>query len=157
MSSNDFIGRPHDFDFLVGRWKVANRRLRQRFVGSDDWEHFEGVQQAWSHLDGVLSVDEIVLPTLGFSGASVRALDLARGQWAIHWIHSAQGTLFPPVRGGWRGDRGEFRGTDEDGGRPVQVRFVWQRLGPDEAGGGRASWRGGGAGELNGVMELSRL
>ena len=157
MSSNDFIGRPHDFDFLVGRWKVANRRLRRRFAGSDDWEHFDGVQQAWSHLDGVLSVDEIVLPTLGFSGASVRALDLARGRWAIHWIHSAQGTLFPPVHGGWCGDRGEFRGTDEDDGCPVQVRFVWQRLGADRARWEQSFSLDGTAWELNWVMDLSRL
>ena len=31
------------------------------------------------------------------------------------------------------GDRGEFYGLDDDDGRPVEVRFVWTRLGPDSA------------------------
>ena len=30
MSSTDFIGRPHDFDFLVGRWKVAQPAVRRQ-------------------------------------------------------------------------------------------------------------------------------
>src|SRR5688572_13516299 len=31
-------GDIHDFDFLDGAWKVDNRRLKQRGVGSDDWD-----------------------------------------------------------------------------------------------------------------------
>ena len=57
--TNEFIGQPHDFDFLVGRWHVANRRLRQRLAGSDDWDSFDAVSQAWTHLDGQVSIDEI--------------------------------------------------------------------------------------------------
>ena len=28
----------NDFDFLHGTWTVHHRRLRDRMVGSDDWE-----------------------------------------------------------------------------------------------------------------------
>ena len=48
--SQDFIGRPHDFDFLVGPWQVTNRRLRQCHVGSHDWDEFPSQSQAYSHL-----------------------------------------------------------------------------------------------------------
>lgn len=128
-----FIGRAHDFDFLVGRWRVANRRLHRRFVGSDDWDCFDGVLQAWVHLDGQVSVDEIVFEGKSTQGCTVRTLDVAARRWSIYWINSADGRLFPPVHGGWAGDRGEFFGDDEDDGRPVRVRFVWERLGPDQA------------------------
>jgi hypothetical protein len=48
-------------------------------------------------------------------------------------INSKSGILFPPVEGGFIGDRGEFYGTDDDDGRPVKVRFVWTRRGPNAA------------------------
>ena len=58
-----FIGRPHDFDFLAGRWTIANRRLKQRHVGSDDWDEFPATSQAWVHLDGLLSIDGWEIPS----------------------------------------------------------------------------------------------
>ena len=41
-----------DFDFLLGRWHVANRRLRRRLAGSDDWEEFAATAVAQPILDG---------------------------------------------------------------------------------------------------------
>ncbi len=42
-----------DFDFLYGEWTVTNRRLRELFVGSDDWDEFPGTQHAWPIMGGV--------------------------------------------------------------------------------------------------------
>jgi hypothetical protein len=153
---DDFIGRPGDFDFLLGRWTLTNRRLKQRHAGSDDWDVFPGTTQAWSHLGGIVSVDENVFPTQGWSGLSLRSLDIAAGRWSIWWIDSRTGRLFPPVHGGWAGDRGEFYGDDDDGGRPVQVRFVWQRLGADRARWEQAFALAGDAWETNWIIELER-
>lgn len=36
----------HDFDFNHGEWKVTNRRLKVRGVGSDDWEVFPSFETA---------------------------------------------------------------------------------------------------------------
>jgi hypothetical protein len=161
--TNEFIGQPHDFDFLVGRWQVANRRLRQRLVDSDDWDSFDAVSQAWVHLDGQVSVDEIAFEGKPFKGCTFRTLDVAAGQWEIYWINSTDGRVQPPVRGGWNGDHGAFFGDDEDAGRPVRVRFNWQRVDADHA-----RWSqdfaligtGGapdGAWECNWVMEMRRI
>ena len=163
MTNGEFIGRPHDFDFLVGRWHIANRRLRQRGVGSNDWIEFDAKTQAWSHLGGLVSVDDNVFPDLGAGGLSFRTLDVAAQRWNIYWVSSRDGRLCPPVTGGWNGDRGEFQGVDEDDGHPVRVRFLWERLGPD-----RARWSQDfapigtdgapdGPWETNWVMEFSRL
>jgi hypothetical protein len=160
---SEFVGRPHDFDFLVGRWRVADRRLRRRHVGADDWDCFEHISQAWSLLDGLVSVDDNDFESRGFRGCSFRSLDVAAQQWAIYWVNSRDGRLQPPVFGGWNGDRGEFHGDDEDEGRPVHVRFVWERLGPgrarwaqDFAPIGDGSWKNP-AWERNWVMALTRI
>ena len=161
--TTDYIGRPHDFDFLVGRWHIANRRLRQRHAGSTDWIEFSATTQAWSHLGGLVSVDDNVFHDMGVGGLSFRALDVAAQRWNIYWVSSRDGLVSPPVTGGWNGDIGRFSGEDLDDGQPVRVRFLWERLGPD-----RARWsqdfalagRDGapdGPWETNWVMDFSRL
>jgi hypothetical protein len=160
----DTIGRPHDFDFLAGgTWHVANRRLRRRLGAGDDWVAFEATLRASVHHDGQISTDEIVFPDLGCSGFTLRTLDVAAQRWEIYWINSRDGRMTPPVRGGWDGDRGVFFGDDEDDGRPVRVRFLWERLGPDQArwsqdfalvGAGGAP---DGEWETNWVMDMRRL
>jgi len=32
---------PSDFDFLVGKWKMHNRRLNARLEGCKDWTEFD--------------------------------------------------------------------------------------------------------------------
>jgi len=164
MTHDDYIGRPHDFDFLVGgTWHVTDRRLRRRLAGSTDWLQFEHTARAVTMMDGAISVDENVFASEGFTGVTFRTLDVAARRWAIYWINSRDGRVQPPVHGGWSGDRGVFEGDDEDDGRPVRVRFLWERLGPDEA-----RWsqdfaligRDGepdGAWETNWVMEMRRV
>lgn len=156
MSSASFVGAPHDFEFLVGKWRVDNRRLRRRHEGSSDWDEFSAHSQAWSHLDGGVSVDEIHFSAKGFSGCTLRTLDLARRRWSIYWINSTVGRLFPPVVGGFDGERGEFYGEDLDEGRRVDVRFIWTR------GSERARWEqafslDGRAWETNWIMEFKRV
>lgn len=148
-AGHDFIGRPHDFDFLVGRWQVANRRLKRRHAGCSEWDAFDARCEARVLLGGMVSVDEIEFAGRGFSGATLRTLDLAAQRWSIYWIDSRDGRLFPPVHGGFAGDRGEFHGDDHDDGRAVKVRFVWERLGA-----GRARWSQAFA--LDGVANAER-
>ncbi|MDY0742869.1 NIPSNAP family protein [Paucibacter sp. R3-3] len=154
-----FVGRPGDFDFLVGRWAVRNTRLMTRLQGNTtDWREFHGVQQAWSHMGGQISFDELSCESEGFAGATMRTLDMATKQWAIYWVNSRTGKLYPPVHGGWCGDRGEFYGIEEDSGHTALVRFVWERLGTDAARWTQAySIDGGRSWENNWRMDFTRL
>jgi hypothetical protein len=154
-----FIGHAGDFDFLVGRWHVKNRRLMTRLRGnSSDWREFDAALEAGVHLNGQLSIDEIRFESEGFAGATMRTLDMQTKQWSIYWINSRSGKLFAPVIGGWCGQRGEFYGIDEDDGRTVLVRFVWERLGPDSARWAQAfSIDGGRSWEDNWLMEMTKI
>ncbi len=120
-----------DFDFLVGSWHVANRRLVRRHVGSDEWDEFPGSAVARSFFEGAGSFDEITFPTKGFTGATVRIFDSANGTWSIYWMNSARGVLgLPPVVGRFRDGVGTFFADDVDEGRPIRCRFVWSAITP---------------------------
>src|SRR5262249_39034863 len=139
-------------------WKVANRRLRQRGVGSHDWDDFPATSLMKLHLGGIANADEIEFPTKGSSGMTVRTFDLEKRQWSIYWISSRTGTLDPPVVGGFEGDRGQFCGDDHDDGRPVKVIFHWLKKGADGAHWDQAfSYDGGKTWETNWMMELTRV
>lgn len=151
-------GGLHDFDMFAGSWKLENRRLRARGVGSNDWDEFPATSRTTIHLGSVANVDEIVFPTKGWSGLTVRTFDRNKRQWSIYWVNSRDGILFPPVVGGFTGDRGEFYGDDEDDGRKVKVRFVWTKRGPDAARWEQSfSYDGGQTWETNWVNDLTRV
>jgi hypothetical protein len=149
-------GDLHDFDFLDGDWVVQNRYLRSRLNGDYVWEEFPGRSRLERRLGGLVNVDEIDFPTRGFTGMTVRLFDVEERRWSIYWTDTRRTVLGPPVRGGFDGDRGAFFGDDVEGGRAVQVRFIWERR-P----GGRGHWEqafslDGVSWETNWVMEFSR-
>jgi hypothetical protein len=116
-----------DFDFLLGSWNVANRMLRRRLAGSDDWEEFAATAVVRPILDGLGNED--VFRTEhdgGFVGMSFRFFDPEKRRWSIYWADSRRpGLLDPPVIGSFSDDVGIFEGDDTFEGRPIRVRFTW--------------------------------
>jgi hypothetical protein len=59
------IERPRDgradFDFLLGSWRVFNRRLKARLRGSSEWEEFPSTCRARSILSGFGNMDEFTI------------------------------------------------------------------------------------------------
>jgi hypothetical protein len=150
-------GDIHDFDFFVGDWQSTNRRLKKRWVGSDDWEVFPNTVHCESHMGGIVNIDEVEFTTQGWSGMTVRTFDLQKRQWSLYWVNNRTGVLFPPVVGGFRGDHGEFYGDDTDEGRPIKVVFRWTRLGPDAAHWEQAFSLDGREWETNWTVEHKRM
>jgi hypothetical protein len=73
-------------------------------------------------------------------------------------VNSRTGQMFPPVVGGFTGDKGAFYGEDTDDGRPVLVRFSWTKLPPNGAHWEQAfSTDGGVTWETNWMSDLTRL
>lgn len=149
-------GGVHDFDFLAGAWTAQQRRLKVRHVGSTEWDEFTSQLCSTQYLDGVTNVDEVVFPSKGWAGLTVRAFDIKKRQWSIYWINSKTGAMFPPVVGGFDGDRGEFYGEDEDDGKPVKVRYAWTKVGPDRARWEQAFSYDGGPWETNWTADFTR-
>ena len=151
----------NDFDFLIGSWTVVNRRLRTLFTGSDEWDTFPGTSTCQSIFEGGGNLDEIIFPTLGTRGVTLRLFDTERKEWSLHWANSSTGRLFPPMtgtfRGGGRDFRGDFHGDDTHEGRPIRAHFIWSGITPTTA-----RWEqefsadGGQTWESNWVMELTR-
>jgi len=150
-----------DFDFYFGRWRVHNERLRERLVGSADWQHFDAIQECRPILGGLGNIDEFVTDEFGpgvFLGMSLRLFDRATGQWSIWWASNRRGGLEAPVTGAFADGIGRFEGDDTHDGIAVRVRFIWSGI---EA--NRAHWEqafsadGGKTWETNWRMRMTRL
>ena len=122
-------GKPGDFDFLAGEWKIQHRRLKT--MGSDDWDVFEGEATCWTILGGVGSVEELRIPARNFSGMGLRLLDVEKRLWSDFWVNAKSGVLTTPGTTGVFVDRaGTFVADDMDGDKPIKVRGVWDRITP---------------------------
>ena len=53
-------GPEHDFDFFLGSWKVAHRRLKKRLANNNEWEEFEGATRCESILGGIANFNDSV-------------------------------------------------------------------------------------------------
>src|SRR5262245_20336783 len=149
-------GDVHDFDYFAGGWTTHQRRLKTRGAGSDEWEEFPATLCMTPYLDGMITADELVFPTKGWSGFTLRTFDLEKRQWSIYWVSSATGRIDPPVVGGFDRDHGEFYGEDVDAGRPVKVRYTWDKLDHDHARWNQAFSYDDRAWETNWIADFTR-
>lgn len=148
-----------DFDFWMGGWNVRNRRLRDRLVGSEEWDEFDATVVARPLLDGLGNEDEFRTDHAGgFIGMSFRFFDPHTKQWSIYWADTRRcGELDPPVLGSFSGDAGVFEGEDIFNGRPILVRYIWSGVTTTTPRWEQAfSDDGGRTWEANWVMDFTR-
>jgi hypothetical protein len=118
-----------NFDFLVGSWTSAQRRLVKPLTGTDEWTESRGTTRSWQVFGGAANLDEVHLPDWGFSGLSVRLLSPETGQWSIYWVNSRNGELaLPPVVGGFSDGVGTFYSDEDYEGRAIRVRYTWSDI-----------------------------
>ena len=81
-------GGARDFDFLIGRWSVRHRKLRERLRGSDEWFEFPGTLHVVPILGGLGNVDdnELFDPDGEYVATSLRVFRPADGKWSVYWI-----------------------------------------------------------------------
>jgi hypothetical protein len=117
-------GKPGDFDFLTGRWKILNHRRRNGV-----WDVFEGEATVHAILAGICSVEELRIPARQFSGMGLRLLDVKKAQWSDFWVNAASGELGAQgLPGSFEGSAGIFEDKSDEDGKPVLYRSVWDRI-----------------------------
>ncbi|HTS20393.1 MAG TPA: DUF1579 domain-containing protein [Casimicrobiaceae bacterium] len=151
----------HDFDFLIGRWRVHHRRLKERLAKSHEWIEFEGTSAVQKVMGGSAMVDDNALdfPDGAYRAAGLRAFDAKSGQWSIWWLDSRMplGPLDPPLRGRFRDAVGTFYSDETFNGMPIRVRFTWSAITATTCHWEQAfSADGGASWETNWLMDFER-
>jgi hypothetical protein len=152
----------HDFDFLFGRWRIANRKLADLFDQNSGWLEFEARSECRPILDGLGNSDMFICPEFPgrghFEGFTVRLFEPETGLWRIWWASTiGKGLLDAPVVGRFVDGRGRFECDDVVFGREVRVRYDWERPAPDTCRWTQSfSADGGQTFETNWIMDSSR-
>jgi hypothetical protein len=120
-------GKPGDFGFLTGEWRIRNRRLKD-----GKWDEFDGEATVVGILGGVASVEELRIPARNFSGMGLRLLDVERKLWADYWVNGQGGVLTPPPAwGSFTQGVGTWDSDEVDNGKAMIVRGVWDQVTPN--------------------------
>src|SRR6266566_2008076 len=103
-----------DFDFLVGKWKMHNRRLNKRLEDCKDWTEFESSDENVKILSGTADMDTYSTTEMpgqegkSFEGVTLRLFNPKTRLWSLYWVASNVGVLDPPVVGSFENRVGHF-------------------------------------------------
>ena len=149
-----------DFDFFFGRWTVQHRRLKARLAGCDEWDRFGGTSHVRPLLGGHGNIDDNVIEALAgtYRAATLRAWSASSRTWSIWWLDGRYADhVDAPMVGRFDGAVGSFHADELFDGRPIRVRFLWDRSKPEHPRWEQAfSTDGGASWETNWEMVFSR-
>src|SRR5260370_18237682 len=81
---------PNDFDFLVGKWKMHNRRLNKRLENCKDWTEFDSWDENSKILSGTAYMDTYSTTEMPgqegkrFEGLTVAVVNQRTQLWASY-------------------------------------------------------------------------
>ena len=120
-----------NFDFLIGKWSVLNKRLKERLRNSNNWEEFDAEMETKPILNGLGLMDEMKSSHFGdeFIGLSIRMLNPKTNEWKIYWADTENPELLlkEQVVGKFENGIGEFFGEEMYQGKKMKLRFVWKK------------------------------
>jgi len=122
----------HDFDFLVGSWKIHLKRLVRPLTGSNEWVEFDGTVVCRKVWDGRAEIEEFSVDSpeknIHILGLALRLYKPASHQWSIYWASAAKGSIGgPPVVGEFKDGHGQFYDQEEIDGRVIFTRYDWSK------------------------------
>lgn len=121
-------GKPGDFDFLTGEWRIEHFQLTQN---GKDWRTVQGEASVFGILNGIGSVEELRIPARDFSGMGLRLLDVKKQQWSDFWVNARSGELTSPGQtGSFENGAGIFASDYDEDGKPMKSVGVWDLITP---------------------------
>ena len=149
-----------DFDFFIGNWRVAHRRLKERLAGCTEWLEFDGTCVTQKILGGRGNMDDnfLDMPGGAYRAVTLRSFDAATEQWSIWWLDGRHpGSIGTPVVGRFESGVGSFFADETIAGKPIRVRFFWTMPTPDQPRWEQAfSPDAGATWETNWIMDFAR-
>ena len=120
-----------NFDFLIGKWSIVNKKLKERLKNSDEWIEFPAQMESKKILNGLCVMDEFKTSYFGdeFVGLSIRIFNPKLNEWTIYWAD----TMYPELKlteqvvGSFKNGIGIFYGTEIFKGKEVRLRFIWKQ------------------------------
>ena len=126
-----------NFSFLIGKWSILNRRLKERLMNCGEWIEFQAEMETKNILNGLGLMDEMKSSYFGdeFIGLSIRMLNPESNKWTIYWADTANAEigLKEQVIGEFKNGIGEFFGKEIHKGKEVKLRFIWNKPSVDTA------------------------
>lgn len=122
-----------DFDFLVGEWKIHNKKLKTRLNNCAEWLEFDATGACHKILNGFGNTDQFITVFDGvpFQGATFRLFNPKTRLWSLYWADSDVVVLDVPQVGSFDGDVGRFYAKDVFERKPIIVVFQWDKTNPD--------------------------
>jgi len=122
----------NDFDFLVGKWLLKDKKLKSRLTGSNEWIEFESTVEMRKLLNGIGNMDiyRTTFDGKPFEGIAIRLFNPQTKLWSIYWADSNVGVMDPPVVGSFEGTIGKFYCKDKFKGKDIVVAFIWDKTDP---------------------------
>jgi hypothetical protein len=119
-----------DFDFFIGSWKMQNRILRERLVGSTAWEEFDGVTVAHKILGGIGHIEEYTYQRASGAteGLAMRLFDPATQQWSVYVADNRNGLDPRPAIGTFKDGRFVAYSYEPWKGRYIFCRMIWSAI-----------------------------
>jgi hypothetical protein len=151
----------NDFDFLVGKWKVHNRKLKVRLNNNNEWDEFESELHMKKALNGMGNVENYYasFDRKPFEGLAVRLFNPHTRLWIIYWMDT-NGMMMDqhPVMGSFEKGIGKFYAQDTFDGKEILVIYQWDATDPKQPIWSQAfSIDNGKTWEWNWEMKLIRL
>jgi hypothetical protein len=121
----------NDFDFLEGKWKVHNRKLKTRLNKCNEWDEFESELHMRKTLMGNIENYYAIFDGNPFEGMALRLFNRESKLWTIYWVDNTNPTMDEhPVTGSFENGLGKFYTTDIFNNKPIVVIYQWDTRNP---------------------------
>jgi hypothetical protein len=114
------------------------------------------MHKCWPLLEGFGNIDECFCDDSPPS-AFMHFFDPQNRRWSMHWVSSHGGIMQPPIEGVFRNGLGRFYGETRFDGRPILVRYLWDKSEIESPRWEQAFSDDGENWETNWTMQFTRL